>query len=85
MRISLSYHSLVFTSWRSTLDILAHMLTDRGIPWLRIDGQVSFSDRSEILSKFSRDSNIPILLISIGTGAVGYDSQPMLTQNYFTY
>ena len=85
IKTSLSYHSLVFTSWRSTLDILAHLLTDRGIPWLRIDGQVSFSDRSEILSKFSRDSNIPILLISIGTGAVGYDSQPMLTQNYFTY
>jgi SWI/SNF-related matrix-associated actin-dependent regulator of chromatin subfamily A3 len=69
----------VFTSWRSTLDILANMLTDRGIPCLRIDGRVSFSDRLEILSKFREDPNTPVLLMSIETGAVGYGSRPMLT------
>lgn len=63
--------SLVFTSWRSTLDILVNMLTDRGIPCLRIDGRVSFSDRLEILSKFRGDPNTPVLLMSIETGAVG--------------
>ena len=55
------------------------MLIGKGIPCLRIDGRVSFSDRLEILSKFREDPNTPVLLMSIETGAVGYDSRPMLT------
>jgi SNF2 family DNA or RNA helicase len=50
------------------------MLADRGIPRLRIDGRVSYSDRLEILSEFRDNPNIPVLLISIETGAVGYGS-----------
>lgn len=79
MRNILSNYSLVFTSWRSTLDILANMLAVRGIPYLQIDGRVSFSDRLEILSKFREYPNIPVLLMSIETGAVGYGSRLMLT------
>jgi len=75
IRIILSSCSLVFTSWRTTLDILANVLTDKGIPWLRIDGRVSFSGRLEILSKFREDPDIPVLLMSIESGAVGYGSR----------
>ncbi|KAF2684141.1 hypothetical protein K458DRAFT_38039 [Lentithecium fluviatile CBS 122367] len=63
--------SLVFTSWRLTLDILGQMLTNRGIPFLRIDGRVKMSDRLDILSKFRGDPSTPVLLMSIETGAVG--------------
>lgn len=82
-KLRLMIHSLVFTSWRSTLDLLANMLADRGIAYLRIDGRVSFSDRSHVISKFCKDSNIPVLLMSFETGAVGYDSPPRLVHHCF--
>ena len=63
----------MFTSWRTTLDILGQTLSDRDIPYLRIDGRVKLSDRMNILSKFREDPSIGVLLMSIETGAVGYD------------
>ncbi|RYP14627.1 hypothetical protein DL765_006242 [Monosporascus sp. GIB2] len=47
------------------------MLRERRIPCLRIDGRVSFSDRSEILTRFRGDPSISVLLMSFETGAVG--------------
>ncbi|KAJ3548305.1 hypothetical protein NM208_g1071 [Fusarium decemcellulare] len=65
--------NLVFTSWRTTLDLLERMLMEKGIPSRRIDGRVSIADRSQRLAEFQfgPDNNIPVLLLSIETGAVG--------------
>jgi len=68
--------SIVFTSWRSTLDILGDMLSQRGIASLRIDGRVNSVDRTAILSEFHEDPKVPVLLLTIGSGAVGYDAYP---------
>ncbi|KAI0022442.1 SNF2 family N-terminal domain-containing protein [Xylariomycetidae sp. FL0641] len=68
---SSSSKSLVFTSWRLTLDILQRLLSDRGIRNLRIDGNTSFADRQAILHDFCQDSGPSVLLLSIATGAVG--------------
>lgn len=54
------------------------MLTNRGIPFLRVDGRVKMFDRLDILSKFREDPSTPVLLMSIETGAVGYGSAPIL-------
>ncbi|EEU36130.1 uncharacterized protein NECHADRAFT_53012, partial [Fusarium vanettenii 77-13-4] len=66
-------YSIVFTAWRSTLDLLERMLTENGIQCRRIDGRVSISDRTERLKDFQFDpeNSIPVLLLSIETGAVG--------------
>ncbi|KAF4998446.1 hypothetical protein FDECE_11787 [Fusarium decemcellulare] len=65
--------NLVFTSWRTTLDLLEKMLMEKGIPCRRIDGRVSIFDRSQRLEEFQSDTanRIPVLLLSIETGAVG--------------
>ncbi|KAM6511298.1 hypothetical protein FALCPG4_016300 [Fusarium falciforme] len=65
--------NIVFTAWRSTLDLLERMLTENGTQCRRIDGRVSVSDRTERLSEFQFDpeNRIPVLLLSIETGAVG--------------
>ncbi|KAI1736488.1 SNF2 family N-terminal domain-containing protein [Xylaria scruposa] len=62
---------IVFTSWRLTLDILQHLLSQQGIPCLRIDGQTTFPDRQSILTLFREDLTQNVLLLSIATGAVG--------------
>ncbi|KAK3687177.1 P-loop containing nucleoside triphosphate hydrolase protein [Podospora appendiculata] len=61
--------SIVFTSWRTTLDILAKMLTSSGITPLQIDGRVPFAKRTPILSEFSNNPAARVLLMSIDTGA----------------
>ncbi|KAI8711490.1 hypothetical protein NCS52_01412700 [Fusarium sp. LHS14.1] len=65
--------NIVFTAWRSTLDLLERMLTENGIQYRRIDGRVSISERTERLKEFQFDpqNSIPVLLLSIETGAVG--------------
>ncbi|ETS75548.1 hypothetical protein PFICI_12492 [Pestalotiopsis fici W106-1] len=63
--------SLVFSFWTSTLDLLKHMLINANIPCLMIDGRVPYAERPRILEQFRNDPNVPILLMTIQTGAVG--------------
>ncbi|KAK4163148.1 SNF2 family N-terminal domain-containing protein [Cladorrhinum sp. PSN259] len=63
--------SVVFTSWRATLDLLSTVLVQRNIPYLRIDGTVDSTERTAILSQFNNDPAIPVLLLTIDSGAIG--------------
>ncbi|KAH7159153.1 SNF2 family N-terminal domain-containing protein [Fusarium sp. MPI-SDFR-AT-0072] len=63
--------SVVFSSWRDTLDVLAMMLGTEGIALVQVDGRNPLAGRTELLSKFCQDPGIQVLLISINTGAVG--------------
>jgi superfamily II DNA/RNA helicase len=63
--------SLVFSSWRLTLDFLARLLSQRGIPFLQIDGRNGGADRQKKLTAFREDASIPVLLMSIDVGSVG--------------
>ncbi|KAI0536612.1 SNF2 family N-terminal domain-containing protein [Xylaria digitata] len=63
--------SLVFSYWTSTLDLLEGLLQQRDIRFRRIDGRVSYDERLRILDRFSKDPDIAVLLMSIGTGSVG--------------
>ncbi|KAM0338727.1 hypothetical protein ACHAPQ_002125 [Fusarium lateritium] len=63
--------SVVFSSWRDTLDILAKFLSADGIEFVQVDGRNPLAGRTELLSRFRRDASVRVLLISISTGAVG--------------
>ncbi|KAM7209991.1 SNF2 family N-terminal domain containing protein [Rhypophila decipiens] len=63
--------SLVFSYWTATLDMLEHHLRRRGHRFLRMDGKVPYKSRLDILEFFKTSADIPILLMSIQTGAVG--------------
>ncbi|KAK4229192.1 P-loop containing nucleoside triphosphate hydrolase protein [Podospora fimiseda] len=63
-------NSIVFTSWR-TLNLLGMLLTEKGITFLRIDGQVPSIDRTAILSQFNTDPAIPVIIFTVDSGAVG--------------
>ncbi|KAF5252269.1 hypothetical protein FANTH_2825 [Fusarium anthophilum] len=65
------FKSVVFSSWRDTLDILAAILGAEGIAFVQVDGRNPLAGRTELLSKFCQDPMIRVLLISINTGAVG--------------
>ncbi|KAK3387419.1 P-loop containing nucleoside triphosphate hydrolase protein [Podospora didyma] len=71
--------NIVFTSWRSTIDMLSTMLFRHGIPYFRIDGRIRHFDRMGIISRFQETNEAPVLLMSIEAGAVGADWRPGLT------
>ncbi|KAM0544229.1 hypothetical protein ACHAPJ_011918 [Fusarium lateritium] len=63
--------SVVFSSWRDTLDTLARMLFANGIEFVQVDGRNPLTGRTELLSEFRESPSVRVLLISINTGAVG--------------
>lgn len=46
-------------------------LTQRSIPYSRIDGDQILSQRQFNMDKFTTDGDIPVLLMSTGVGAFG--------------
>ncbi|EGO56071.1 hypothetical protein NEUTE1DRAFT_122706 [Neurospora tetrasperma FGSC 2508] len=55
----------------STLHYLAQLIQQAGIPHAQIDGRTNNAERLRHIKAFQEDSQVPVLLISIGTGAIG--------------
>ena len=64
-------NSLIFSSWKTSLDLLARILKRRSIPARFIHGQIPIAERRRILSYFQARSKGNVLLMTLGTGAVG--------------
>ncbi|KAJ5961988.1 helicase [Penicillium viridicatum] len=62
---------IVFSFWKTSLDLVAAILRRDNIPYLRIDGSVSSAERQRALCGFDNASERMVLLMTIGTGAVG--------------
>lgn len=70
-QVLIIYHSIVFSGWVKTLDVVEYWVRNAGIKYLRLDGTLNVDDRERVLSQFRSDPTIPVLLMTIGTGAVG--------------
>ncbi|KAK1253636.1 hypothetical protein MKX07_001713 [Trichoderma sp. CBMAI-0711] len=64
-------NSVVFSSWRTTLEIIELGLKQAGMPCLRFDGKVAQKDRHVVVERFRKDPTIRVLLLTISCGAVG--------------
>ncbi|KAJ5626592.1 helicase [Penicillium herquei] len=62
---------IVFSGWKRTLDIVTLLLTQCTIRHATIDGSVPSTERLRALSSFNIDPALNVLLMTIGTGAVG--------------
>lgn len=60
-----------------SLDVVASILSKRKIDFVRIDGSCSKTSRQNAFSRFQDDAAVTILLMTLGTGAVGYISKIM--------
>ena len=65
-------HSLVFSHWTKTLDNLEQQLKRLKLPFVRIDGSLSLEQRRILVTRFSENPKIQIMLLSYGSGSVGY-------------
>jgi SWI/SNF-related matrix-associated actin-dependent regulator of chromatin subfamily A3 len=64
--------SIIFSAWKKTLYIISTLLSKQSLPFVQLDGSLSLSDRREVLSRFEQDTQTNVLLMTLGTGAVGY-------------
>jgi len=64
--------SIVFSCWTNTLDLIEKHLQAEDIPFYRVDGESPPARRQKTLDKFSTSSEVPVLIMTTGTGAFGY-------------
>ncbi|KAI9727862.1 MAG: hypothetical protein M1834_007908 [Cirrosporium novae-zelandiae] len=68
-------HSVVFSFWTSTLDIIKLGLRFAGFAtrsYVRVDGKTPPKNRSHFIDQFQADPSIWVILISLSCGATGY-------------
>ncbi|KAK2008425.1 hypothetical protein LZ32DRAFT_662089 [Colletotrichum eremochloae] len=63
--------SIVFSTWKMTLDVIERALKKVGRTSVRFDGSVSQKDRQPIVEKFRKDPGVSVMLLTLSCGAVG--------------
>ncbi|KAI9147996.1 DNA repair protein RAD5B [Paramyrothecium foliicola] len=72
---------IVFSAWKRTLDIVEDLFNDHGIEYCRVDGSVSTTNqRKKILLEFQQNPDVKVLLMTLGTGAVGLNNLSVASQ-----
>ncbi|KAI1145587.1 hypothetical protein F4825DRAFT_473811 [Nemania diffusa] len=66
--------SIVFSFWKRSLDLVEKALIEQGITFGRVDGTSHLSKRREVLACFQENPSIRVLLMTIGTGAIGLNN-----------
>lgn len=68
--------SIIFSFWKRSIDLVEKLFNEQDITFGRVDGDVDPSRRQRILAEFHDNPSVRVLLMTIGTGAVGYESPP---------
>ncbi|KAJ5725810.1 uncharacterized protein N7483_007167 [Penicillium malachiteum] len=67
--------SIIFSCWTRTLDLIARHFLEAGIRFERIDGKTKPPQRQAILDSFNNSSRVPVLIMTTGTCAFGFNIQ----------
>jgi SWI/SNF-related matrix-associated actin-dependent regulator of chromatin subfamily A3 len=63
--------SVIFSFWKTTLDLIPPVLEAAGIRYARLDGRLTKSQRSKSLHDFRTDLNLKVLLATISVAGFG--------------
>ena len=69
------FRSIVFSFWKKSLDIVGILLKEKGVPHLRVDGTLPLGLRKRVLDEFQIAAQGMVLLMTLGTGAIGLVTQ----------
>ncbi|KAH7303098.1 SNF2 family N-terminal domain-containing protein [Stachybotrys elegans] len=70
-KLSADTKCVVFSAWRTTLDVIDAGLKHASIPALRFDGTIPQKERQGVIERFRNDPGIRVLLLTLTCGAVG--------------
>ena len=62
---------LIFSQWTKVLDLLGLLLDNLSMKYSRLDGSTQVSDRQGMIDHFTKDTTIPIFLLSTRAGGMG--------------
>ncbi|CAB3388359.1 Hypothetical predicted protein [Cloeon dipterum] len=62
---------LIFSQWRSVLDLIEEFMLLRGYNYCRLDGSTKVMDRAQSISAFNKDPKIFAFLLSTRAGGLG--------------
>ncbi|HVV05946.1 MAG TPA: DEAD/DEAH box helicase [Puia sp.] len=65
------HKALVFSQFTSMLELIRGALSERGIPYLYLDGSVSAEARRQSVRQFQEEEDTRVFLISLKAGGVG--------------
>lgn len=63
--------SVVFSTWRLTLDLVEAGLNQHSIANVRFDGKVPQKERQNVVDRFKNDQDTRVMLLTLSCGAVG--------------
>lgn len=63
--------SVVFSEWTTHLDLIQHALTGASIPSTRLDGSMSFRQRTIAINNFQAADDVNVILVSLKAGGLG--------------
>ena len=63
--------SIIFSSWTSTLDVVATALDKVHLPYTRFDGTMPVRQRQQALESFKEDPHLRAILMSLRCGSTG--------------
>ncbi|HVU58756.1 MAG TPA: DEAD/DEAH box helicase [Puia sp.] len=65
------HKALVFSQFTSMLELIRGALSERGVPYLYLDGSVSAEERKRSVQQFQEEEDTRVFLISLKAGGVG--------------
>ena len=69
--VLIKHHSIIFSFWKRSLDVVGKMLTEHGISHCQVDGRLSKRQKTIALEDFRNNPKSTLLLITLGTGSTG--------------
>ncbi|KAI0123677.1 SNF2 family N-terminal domain-containing protein [Xylariales sp. AK1849] len=66
--------SIIFSFWKSSLDLIETIFLREGVKFRRVDGSLHTSQRVQRLLDFRQDPSIRVLLMTLGTEAAGLNN-----------
>ncbi|KAK6823566.1 hypothetical protein PG987_013823 [Apiospora arundinis] len=66
---------VVFSQWVIPLDHIQHRLTEQGIPFVAMMGKTSRGQRTKVISQFTQDPTVHILLCTVGMSGLALNLQ----------
>jgi SWI/SNF-related matrix-associated actin-dependent regulator of chromatin subfamily A3 len=66
-----SQYSIVFSFWKKSLDLVGELFKANGVQYCHVDGSLSLGKRKTVLLEFQENQEVGILIMTLGTGAVG--------------
>ncbi|RYP05726.1 hypothetical protein DL765_009751 [Monosporascus sp. GIB2] len=66
--------SIIFSFWTRSLNLVGDLFRKEGVIFGRVDGGLLPSQRKKVLAEFHSNPSVRVLLMTIGTGAVGLNN-----------